>query len=68
MRNVILCGDVIDKLKTIPDEYVDMCVTSPPYWGLRSYDEHAVTIDPKLYAETRKWLESELAKRGIHAR
>ena len=24
-------------LKTLPDESVDMCVTSPPYYGLRDY-------------------------------
>ena len=24
-------------LKTLPDESVHMCVTSPPYWGLRDY-------------------------------
>jgi len=24
-------------MATLPDESVDMCVTSPPYWGLRDY-------------------------------
>jgi DNA modification methylase len=24
-------------LRTLPDESVQMCVTSPPYWGLRNY-------------------------------
>ena len=24
-------------LKTFPDESLDMCITSPPYWGLRDY-------------------------------
>ena len=33
----ILCGDVIDKLRELPDESVHCCVTSPPYWGLRDY-------------------------------
>lgn len=32
-----LQGDSRKTLKTIPDESVDCCVTSPPYWGLRSY-------------------------------
>lgn len=35
--NVILQGDVIEKLKEIPDEFVDCIVTSPPYFGLRDY-------------------------------
>lgn len=33
----ILQGHWIDVLKTLPDESVQMCVTSPPYFGLRSY-------------------------------
>lgn len=37
MKNIILIGDVIQKLKEIPDESVNTCVTSPPYWGLRDY-------------------------------
>ena len=30
-------GDVIDVLKQLPDESVQCCITSPPYWGLRDY-------------------------------
>jgi DNA modification methylase len=30
-------GNVIDKLKEIPDNSIDCIVTSPPYYGLRSY-------------------------------
>ena len=33
----ILCGDALDQLRTLPDESVQCCVTSPPYWGLRDY-------------------------------
>ena len=33
----ILTGDCRETLKTIPDGTVQMCVTSPPYWGLRDY-------------------------------
>jgi len=33
----ILCGDALEVLRTIPDESVHCCVTSPPYWGLRDY-------------------------------
>ena len=37
MNNTILIGDVIEKLKEIPDQHINTCVTSPPYWGLRDY-------------------------------
>ena len=30
-------GHVIDVLRTLPSESVQMVVTSPPYWGLRKY-------------------------------
>lgn len=33
----IISGDALAMLKTLPDESVQMCVTSPPYWGLRDY-------------------------------
>lgn len=33
----ILMGDVRDVLPTLESESVQMCVTSPPYWGLRDY-------------------------------
>lgn len=33
----ILCGDAREKLKELPDKSVQMCVTSPPYYGLRNY-------------------------------
>ena len=35
----ILHGDSVLVLKSLPDECVDMCVTSPPYWNLRSYHD-----------------------------
>lgn len=35
--NKIIQGDVSDVLKSLPDESVDCCITSPPYFGLRDY-------------------------------
>ncbi len=35
--NQIIQGDCRDILPTLPDNSVDCCVTSPPYWGLRDY-------------------------------
>lgn len=34
---MILVGDALTVLRTMPDESVHCCVTSPPYWGLRDY-------------------------------
>lgn len=35
--NTILQGNVLDVVKTIADESIDCCITSPPYWSLRDY-------------------------------
>jgi len=40
--NTLLCGDALTTLKTLPDNAVQCCITSPPYYLLRSYlpDDH----------------------------
>lgn len=35
--NQIMNGDVLEHLKELPDESIDMVMTSPPYWSLRNY-------------------------------
>ncbi|MCK5127955.1 MAG: site-specific DNA-methyltransferase [candidate division Zixibacteria bacterium] len=35
--NKIICGDNLSVMKKMPDESIDMAITSPPYWGLRDY-------------------------------
>jgi DNA modification methylase len=35
--NKIYQGNSLEVLKTFPDESIDTCVTSPPYYGLRDY-------------------------------
>jgi len=37
--NYTLIGDVREKLKELPDKSVQMCLTSPPYYGLRNYQD-----------------------------
>lgn len=33
----ILCGDALEMLRTLPDNSVHCCITSPPYYALRDY-------------------------------
>jgi DNA modification methylase len=33
----LLCGDALEQLRLLPDESIQCCITSPPYWGLRDY-------------------------------
>ncbi len=34
---MIIQGDCLTELKKLPDESINCCVTSPPYWALRDY-------------------------------
>jgi hypothetical protein len=33
----ILKGDCLETLKSLDEQSINTCVTSPPYWGLRDY-------------------------------
>lgn len=50
----ILLGDAVECLSTLPRESVNMCVTSPPYYGLRDYGEEeqiGIEKSPDEYIE-----------------
>jgi DNA modification methylase len=55
MIDKILQGDCIEGMATLPDDCIDCCITSPPYWGLRDYG-----VDGQLGLE--KTPEQYLAK------
>lgn len=70
----VLHGDCRETLKQIPAGSVQMCVTSPPYWGLRSYLKagHAQKHleigqekTPEAYVETMVGVFREV-KRCLH--
>lgn len=47
--NKIYHGDVLEVLRTFPDECIDCIVTSPPYFGLRDYGvEGQIGLEPTL--------------------
>ena len=58
----VLIGDNRETLRTLPDYSAQCVVTSPPYYGLRSYMPDAV----KLKADTPEWVTEKLASLGIH--
>ena len=35
----IIKGDCLQSLKKLEDQSINTCVTSPPYWGLRNYND-----------------------------
>ena len=44
----VIIGDALSKLTELPDESVHCCITSPPYWGLRTYggDPGMIGMEP----------------------
>ena len=38
LLNTIIAGDAYDLFGLLPQELVDLIITSPPYWGHRDYD------------------------------
>lgn len=61
----ILVGDVRETLATLQDQHFHCCVTSPPYFGLRSYMPDAVRLRDDLSQEERAFVDSELNRLGI---
>lgn len=63
-------GDALEVLRQMPDESVNCCVTSPPYWGLRDYGvegqlglertpEEYIAKMVAVFAEVRRVLRSD---------
>lgn len=70
MKNKIINEDCLAGLKKIPDNSIDCCVTSPPYYGLRDYgtkDQIGLEESPeeyvkklvKVFEEVRRVLKAE---------
>jgi DNA modification methylase len=66
----IITGDALQVLRTLPDESIDCCVTSPPYWGLRDYGvagQMGLETSPKEFLEKMSAVFSEV-RRALKAR
>ncbi|MFN9114662.1 MAG: DNA-methyltransferase, partial [Bacteroidota bacterium] len=76
-NHLIIQGDCIDGMKTVPSESVHCVVTSPPYYGLRDYGtatweggdplcNHTISMDTKWNDPKRGTdvLRPEVAHRG----
>ena len=62
---VVMVGDATEQLREIETGSVQTVVTSPPYYGLRSYLPDAVKMRDDLTPEEREYVERELASLSI---
>ena len=65
--NLIEFGDCRETMRRWAERGVkaQMCVTSPPYFGLRSYMPDAVRLRDDLTEDERKKIEEELSALGV---
>lgn len=62
---MIKLGDCLQVLRGFEPESIDMCMTSPPYWGLRDYghdDQYGVEETPEEYIEKMTAVFSEVKR------
>jgi site-specific DNA-methyltransferase (cytosine-N4-specific) len=59
MKMHLIQADVQKGLKSLPDNSVDMVMTSPPYWGLRDYGEEVVSIWGGKHNCKHEFIENE---------
>ncbi|MGB9587745.1 MAG: DNA-methyltransferase [Armatimonadota bacterium] len=59
--NRIICGDVLEVMKLIPDKSVHLAITSPPYNVGIEYDNHDDRMDYDAYLAwlEKVWLETK---------
>ena len=68
--DTIIQGDCLEMLRAFPDESIDCCVTSPPYFGLRDYGvDGQIGLEPspeeyvgklvEVFREVRRVLKKE---------
>jgi DNA modification methylase len=63
---LIICGDALAELRKLPDESVQTCITSPPYYGLRQYlFDKAVVLRYDLSEKEREYVEKEIERLKI---
>ncbi len=64
--NRIIQGDTLTVLKTMPKNYIDTIVTSPPYWGLRDYGiKGQIGLEPTLKEYINKLLAITLELKRV---
>jgi DNA modification methylase len=65
MNYKIIQGDCREALKQIDADSVHTCVTSPPYFSLRSYFPDGVMLKKNISDDKKAEILAELASLGV---
>ena len=60
-KNTIINGNSLEVLKSLPDNSIDCCVTSPPYYALRSHAPNLL----RLKKDAPQWVVDRLNELNI---
>lgn len=42
---LLIVGEALSVLRSLPDDVIDFCMTSPPYWGHRQYETEGIGLE-----------------------
>jgi DNA modification methylase len=59
---LFLTGNALEILQTVPNECIDCCITSPPYWSKRQYDNGGIGMENTFpeYLENLRMIIAEV--------
>lgn len=60
METQIIHGNTLEELKKLPNESVQLCITSPPYWSLRYYSSEPSEFEIGREKNWREYVNSLL--------
>ena len=49
LHPLFVCGDALTTLRDLPDSSIDFCMTSPPYWNKREYQNGGIGLEGNSY-------------------
>jgi DNA modification methylase len=65
---LFFCGNALEILREFPNESIDFCMTSPPYWNQREYQNGGLGLEPtyeqfindllKIFGEIKRVLKN----------
>lgn len=66
IENTIISGNALEEIKKLPDNFIDMIITSPPYWGLRDYGLQDVVFgdNPNCKHQWKEHVKRPLGGKG----
>jgi site-specific DNA-methyltransferase (adenine-specific) len=56
-RPLFVVGDAYQVLRALPENSVDCCMTSPPYWGHRQYSKTGIGLEKNLHEYVSKLIQ-----------